>query len=240
VMAVASFFLPTGMAAAALTLPWLVLTILMALSGLLRFLPRRLFDPAEISISFALIYVAVAGGNLVTSRLGAEPLGFGDTIILLTAVHFHYAGFAAPLLAGLLGRRLATTSPGLHYAVVAAVAVLVAGIPLVGLGITFSPPLALVGAISMSLGLLIVAVLQIGWIVLRSGPILTRLLLFLSSLSVLAGMSLACTYAYSIVARRLIIDIPYMARTHGMVNALGFTLCGLLGWCFSGELRRRD
>ena len=38
-------------------------------------------------------------------------LGFGDTIVLLTAVHFHYAGFALLLLAGLAGRRLRAGTP---------------------------------------------------------------------------------------------------------------------------------
>jgi hypothetical protein len=45
-------------------------------------------------------------------------------------------------------------------------------------------------------------------------------------------MGLACAYAYSIVFQKLIIDIPQMAMTHGLANAFGFALCGLLGWCF--------
>ena len=43
-------------------------------------------------------------------------------------------------------------------------------------------------------------------------------------------MILACAYAYSIVAKRLIISIPQTALTHGIVNALGFSFCGLLAW----------
>jgi hypothetical protein len=43
-------------------------------------------------------------------------------------------------------------------------------------------------------------------------------------------MSLACIYAYSIVAKKLIIDIPQMAMTHGVINAFGFALCGLVAW----------
>jgi hypothetical protein len=45
-------------------------------------------------------------------------------------------------------------------------------------------------------------------------------------------MILATVYAYSIVRQVLVIDIPHMAVTHGVINAFGFALCGLLGWTF--------
>jgi hypothetical protein len=54
-----------------------------------------------------MLYLPIGGAWLVASRLGIQPLGFGDTIVLLTAVHFHFAGFAAPVLAGLAGRTVA-------------------------------------------------------------------------------------------------------------------------------------
>jgi hypothetical protein len=43
-------------------------------------------------------------------------------------------------------------------------------------------------------------------------------------------MVLACLYAYSIVAKTLILRIPTMAMTHGLLNAFGFTACSLLAW----------
>jgi len=43
-------------------------------------------------------------------------------------------------------------------------------------------------------------------------------------------MVLACLYAYSLVAKTLVIDIPHMAMTHGVINAFGFALCGLVAW----------
>ena len=53
-----------------------------------------------------LLYLSVGGIWLVLFRLGETPLALGEPIILLTAVHFHYAGFAASVLAGATGRAL--------------------------------------------------------------------------------------------------------------------------------------
>ena len=35
---------------------------------------------------------------------------------------------------------------------------------------------------------------------------------------------------YFIVTKTVILDIPQMAMAHGIVNAFGFALCGLVGW----------
>jgi hypothetical protein len=43
-------------------------------------------------------------------------------------------------------------------------------------------------------------------------------------------MALASLYAYSIVFHKLIVDIPQMAMTHGVINAFGFALCGMVAW----------
>jgi hypothetical protein len=57
-------------------------------------------------------------------------------------------------------------------------------------------------------------------------------MLAVSSASSSVAMVLACLYAYSIVAGRLILSIPQMAMFHGVTNALGFSLCGLIAWSF--------
>jgi len=41
---------------------------------------------------------------------------------------------------------------------------------------------------------------------------------------------LACLYAYSLATHTLIITIPGMAMTHGLLNAFGFVTCSLLVW----------
>jgi hypothetical protein len=235
VMAVCSYFFEQGMMAALFASGWMIVTALCALYGLIRFLPRGAVRAEEVAIDAGLIYLSVGGGWFVLSRAGSQPLSFGDTIVLLTAIHFHYAGFAAPILAGMAGRVLREDDAGAKRLLRVICIAVIAGTPLVAAGITFSPVLALSGACLIALGLLLLAMM----IVVRIIPMLhartgARILLAISAASSSVAMVLACAYAYSIVARRLIISIPQMAMFHGVANALGFSLCGLIAYSFIG------
>lgn len=228
--AVVSFLLEPGVPAAVLAFLWFCETALIALFGLQRLRRPELRSAAEVSITAGLILVPVAGVWMVVHRLGIQILGYGDTIILLTAVHFHFAAYAAPILAGLAGRSLS------QYAGVSRVfkftpILIIAGTPLVAAGISFSPALALSGTVMISIGLVLLAILVLGWVLPSLKSIPGRVLLLLSSISCLPAMLLACIYAYSIVFKQLLIDIPQMAMTHGILNAFGFSLCGLVAWC---------
>jgi YndJ-like protein len=227
---VISFLLQQGIVAAVLASTWLVVAALIAFHGLVRLLERETRTASELVISGGFVFISVGAGWLIMSRLGAQPLGFGDTIVLLTAVHFHYAGFAAPILCGLAGRVIAREAPHLNRGFSLVGVCVIAGTPLVAAGITMSPALGLAGTIVISLGLILLAVLVCGWVVPRIKQRSVQLLLVISSVSPFISMALASAYAYSIVVKKLIIDIPQMALTHGMINAFGFALCGLLAW----------
>jgi hypothetical protein len=224
-----SFLLLPGKPAAILAVSWLLVAIVIALGGLERLRKRGPVLSVELCIDAGMLYLPVGAGWLIAYRLGIQPLGFGDTIVLLTAMHFHFAGFAAPVLAGLAGRLLPESQSLARVFGVSGVCI-VGGTPLVAAGITFSPALALIGAAIISMGLTILAVLVIGWILNSVRPVLARMLLLVSSLASVAAMVLACLYAYSLVARTVILDIPQMALSHGLLNAFGFALCGLVGW----------
>ena len=229
IAAVASFLLTPGVPAAVLAFLWFVVTALIALLGLSRLSKPELRSAAEISISAGLVYLPVAGSWLIVSRLGIQFLGYGDTIILLTAVHFHFAAYAAPILSGLAGRQLGEKR-NLNRAFKLVPLGIIAGTPLVAAGISLSPALALIGTVMISIALMILSVLVVGWILPSIPSMPVRMLLLVSSASTLPAMVLACAYAYSIVFHRLIIDIPQMAKTHGIANAFGFALCGLIAW----------
>jgi hypothetical protein len=231
-----SFLLLPGKPAAILTVSWLLVAAVVALGGVARLWKRGPVLSSEICIDAGMLYLPVGAAWLVAYRLGMQPLGFGDTIVLLTAMHFHFAGFAAPILAGLCGRVLPQSkSLGKVFALTAAC--IIGGTPLVAAGITFSPALALIGAAIISLGLTLLAVLVIGWILNSVRPFLARVLLLISSLASVAAMILACLYAYSLVAKTVILDIPQMAMSHGILNAFGFALCGLVGWSLISSAR---
>ena len=225
----ASFFFQAGPLSASLSSAWFVLNALIGLFGVLRLWSRRVYPLHELSIDAGLLYLPVAGAWLVVYRYGIQPFDYGETIILLTVVHFHFAGFAAPIIAGLSGRVLARVqrSSPLFGAVVFA---LVAAMPLVAAGITFSPWLGFVGALLLTAGLFLLAVLTVRWVIPSVNPLARRLLLFIAALSSCSAMVLACLYAYSLATKTLILDIPTMAMTHGLLNAFGFVTCSLLAW----------
>lgn len=231
-LAIASFYFETGQLAALLSSAWFILSGLIALFGLMRLKLRGLYPLEESVIDAGLVYLAVAGVWLIVYRLGVQPFDYGETIILLTVVHFHFAGFAAPIIAGLGGRVLATRKhpQGVFRFSVFAI---VASMPLVAAGITFSPWLGLIGTVLLSAGLMVLAVLTVGWVIPAITPSSSRLLIFIGALSSCSAMVLACLYAYSLPMKILIIDIPTMALTHGFLNAFGFVACSLLAWTIS-------
>lgn len=225
----ASFYFETGPLAALLSSAWFILTALIALIGLVRLKSRGFYPVEEFSIDAGLLYLPVAGVWLVVYRYGVQPFGYGETIILLTVVHFHFAGFAAPIIAGLSGRVLATRNHPRWLFRFCVFAIVVA-MPLVAAGITVSAWLGLIGTVLLSVGLVTLAVLTVGWVLRAIVPLSSRVLLLIGALCICAAMVLACLYAYSLPMKILIIDIPTMALTHGVLNAFGFVTCSLIAW----------
>ncbi|MFN0108439.1 MAG: YndJ family protein [Blastocatellia bacterium] len=231
-LVVVSFFLRTGLVAAATTLAWMLITFLIALFGLWRLWQRwkntaSILPIEELCIDAGLAYVVVGSGWLFLSRWGQNPMNFSDTIVLLTAVHFHYAGFAAPILTGLAGRKIKNGIARKFYLV--ATTGVIAGPPLVAVGITLSRAVEVFSAVTLALSLFTLAMLMM-FIVAPSMKPLPRLLLILSSMSVVVTMIFACLYAFGRFAGIETVSIPLMAQVHGVSNALGFVLCGLLAW----------
>jgi hypothetical protein len=225
VAAAASFFAPRGPWAAGLAALWLALTLLLAGRGLERLRAHGLGDPAQLATDAALLLIPVGGGWLVLSRLGATPMGFPEPIVLLTAVHFHYAAFTTLVLIGLAGRVL---PDGPAYRAVVAGAL--AGTPLLAVGITISRTIELVGATLLCGALWLLALLGLPRVFRMRAPLLARVLVTVSLLSLLPSMALAWLYAWSRLTGTPIVVLGDLALVHAPLNALGFGLCGLLGW----------
>ena len=227
---VAAFYLEKGLPSAALSVAWLIFTSTVALFGLTRLLTRGLYPLEESSIDAGLLYLPVAAGWLVIYRYGIQPFDYGETIILLTVVHFHFAGFAAPIIAGRVGRVVAASLRRSRKLFPIIVFALVAAMPLVAAGITFSPWLGLMGTLLLATGLVLLAVLTVSRVVPEVMSLGVRALLTIGAASSCAAMVLACLYSSSIVAHVVILRIPTMALSHGLLNSFGFAAASLLAW----------
>ncbi len=225
-----SFLLPPGVPAGLLAVPWLLLCLLLALAGLFRLFLGGFARLEEVAIDVGLLFLQVGGGCLLLSRLGASPLGFAEPIVMLTAVHFHFTAFLAPLLAGMAGRIVKRR--GLYRLSVLG---LLLGTPSLAVGWTLhSPTLKLAAVGLLSLSLILLALLGLP----RLGAIRdprAEGLLGLSYLSLLAGMALAFAYGLGEFRGTGWLAIPDMALAHGLANGLGFCLCGVLGWVLEVE-----
>ncbi|WP_190184889.1 YndJ family protein [Streptomyces cirratus] len=198
--------------------------------------------PAEAAVLTALVSPAVAGSALVAERAGYRLFGFDLDILALTVPHFHFAGFTAALVAGLVCRTAgagplwrpdagaaAGAGTGAPLARWAAYSV-PAGTFLVLIGYFVGDRAELVGAVVLTTGMWAVALTT--WRGIRPGARdrTTRALLATSAGVLAATMLLALWWATGEATGLVHPTLTWMAATHGLGNALGFALCSLLAW----------
>ena len=217
-----------GAGAGALAVPWLAAAVWLAVPAAVTWLHRPDLTPGALARLAGALYLVVGATWLVASRLGVEPVGIGEPIVELTAVHFHFAGFAAALLAARTHEVASQVTP--RWAT-AGTLLTIASPPIVALGFTTgSAPAQIGGALLLSIGVWIVAALTLAAVMPLTAGAGAKALLAISALSVGAPMVLAVFWAagqhYDVPA----LDVPAMARIHGTLNAFGFSLAGLLGW----------
>lgn len=93
---------------------------------------------------------------------------------------------------------------------------------------------------------LLVAVSQVGLalcVLAALGAVqqrLARVLLAFSAGSVVFAVVLAGIWAVGEYPLQPFVNLPQMARFHGIANAFGFVHCGLLGWSVVADERRRE
>jgi hypothetical protein len=215
-----AFWLPPSGLAGALALPWLALSGW----GLWRHAGFRRFE--ERLFSFALASWIIAAAWAIAHAWGWRPLGFSPIIVLLTAAHFHYAGFLLLLLLTLAYRE--APSPWLR----ALGYLTVASISAVALAITLSRLSGWLWGETLS-GIAMVTsgslVALYHWQEARQRPAFARWCWRLGSLLLLGGMALALGYALRPALPIPFLDIPDMYVWHGTGNAVGLGLL-VVGW----------
>jgi YndJ-like protein len=241
-MAVVAIWLPPGQRAGIVALGWFLVCVLMAGAGVIELLRAPWTDAGrsaratqtirvtlvQAALAAARIDLAVGGAWLVASRWGIRPMGIQEPIGLLTAVHFHFAGFATATIAAATLQFAEQSGRARQWLRV--VVGFVVGMPfVVAVGFVISPALKMGAAIlfSASVAGLAIAVRACG---AKAQDGLARLLLQVAAGAVFAGMVLAGSYAVADYLGSDGLTIPQMARTHGVLNAVGFCLPGLLGW----------
>jgi hypothetical protein len=225
----AAQLLSPGPVAAAMAFPWFLVTCVIAAAGIVHAWQHRRGPLDRLIITGGMIYLAIGGGWVLFDRAGIRPLDFDPAIVLLTGIHFHYAGFALPILAGLaIGRLPSLFSNVVALGVIASVPLVAGGITATHLG--YSPLLELVAAWCMSLSGLGVAWLYLRLAFHRSTNPIARQVWSFSALFLTAGMLLSILYGTRWLIPIAWLDIPWMRTWHGTANSLGFVVPALLVW----------
>ncbi len=224
-----SFLREPGWEAALFALPWLVVRLLATWDVVMEWRKNRQPSLQEGCIQAATVFPAIGAAWIVAHRANWTPWGFDPLIVLLTAAHFHHAGFTLPLMAGLNAK----ANPGC-WTRFSCVAILL-GVPLVAAGITCThfgvlPFVEPCGVTVLVLGALGVAVSQIQRGLEKERRAWVRLGFLVSGVSLLAAMLLALGFGLRYVFPNLALTMPQMWAIHGTLNAFGFGLCGILAW----------
>ena len=226
-----AFLVPAGSLAAAFAAPWLGVAAVLAIRrsvGLAREALDRRLALGRLPRDIASGFLAVGAAFAVLSRLGAQPLGIGEPIVLLTAVHFHVAGFVLLTAAD----RLRAGSGSLASV---ATAGLIVGIPTTALGFLGVPIAGLSGSLIVASAGLAVGLLHLA--LARACEGTTRALAAIAGLSLVATMPLAAAWAVTSFAAVPFLPVTFMAATHGTLNVVGFAIPAARLWS-SGEAVR--
>lgn len=227
--ALLAILLPLGTPSAAAALVWLGFTLLAALHGLTRaFGAGRRIE--ELCIAVGFMYLAVGGVWFVLWRSDIPIMGFGEHVPLLTAIHFHFAGFASPILVGFVGREVRAANTPLWPIYVGAGSLVIVGPALVAFGIAGIRIIESPAAAILATGTATVAVVALATVVRRVPDLRARMLLAASCVAAIFAMTLALLYAVGNPLGISALGLEDMARWHGSLNALGYVLCGLLAW----------
>jgi hypothetical protein len=220
---VVSLWLDRGALSITLAAIYLAGTLALVVLAGADFLRRKRLRAREIALYTALVTPSIAALSLLAERSSYELFGFSLTVLSLTVAHFHFAGFAAALIACLV-----VGSASGRVATAAAISVPL-GTGIVLLGFFLGDPVELLGAVVLTAGMWLV-----GWALWRrsrdAADRVGRVLLTVSASVLVVTMVLALSWALGHVVDTPYLPLEWMVATHGLANAVGFALCGLLAW----------
>ncbi len=242
-----SWFVEPGLAALIRVMPWVLVCLLIAIHGLFRLLERGLQPWEDLAVDGGAILLFVGGAWLAMSRWGWAPFGFQEPVILLTAIHFHFAGLAAPLATGMALRYSVFSKANKNSSLPSktpfgtlntwTLVLVLAGIPLTALGITISQVTGVVwierlAAWTLVAGMAGLSVILIQGLFYPSAKLPQRLLHLISAGCLVVSMTAAAWFALDGGATSLgenHLSLDDMRRWHGLVNVC-FAITALLGF----------
>jgi len=215
-------------------LPWVIFAASLSVDTLVRFVARLragagACDLVELARVMATLYLPVGAAWLFAWAAGLSVLGFEGQQNLLTAAHFHYAGFGACALVGAFPVSATPWIRRLHHT---AAALMIAGIALVAVGITVTQytghgAVEMIAAWICCAGIFSVAAMA-GIVAREPGPAWRAVALSCAAFAALAAGSMALWYSFIGFTQLTAALVQIMVVAHGSLLAFGVVSLGLL------------
>ena len=223
-----SFLVERGSLAGIFALPYTVWCVETLLRGL------RLDGKMVYIVTLAaFLFLLIGSSWLLFDRYGIRPLDFQIWTVILTGVHFHFAGFTllASVMLFLFQNPLDTKVKMINIAIIIGVFLTAIGITVKQLG--YSDIYETLAAVWMSLSAFSAAVIFIkNSLVEQMG---VKILWLLAGICLIFSMLFAFLYPFRTVFTLDILTLAFMQTMHGTLNALGFGTLVLLGWTLKKE-----
>jgi hypothetical protein len=217
----ASFWVSSPAVAAGLAGQWVLFAVGYAWAPVWAFLRRPQWTMVALLRLSAPLHLVVGAVWVVLSHLDVRLEGLPWIIAPLTAIHFHFAGFAA---AHLSARALRDLSLVESRSAALGAGLLLLGVPALAIGFMVSAGLKLGAALCIATGLCLIAIGALRRLARQQH------LLRVSWTAVPLSMGLAMVYALGEYTGTWWLKIVDMAWTHGLLNGVVFAGCGFLGW----------
>jgi hypothetical protein len=236
----ASIFLPAGPLATILATPWAVVGAIAALGALGHIRTRRGLHASAYVHAAALVYLFFGSATLLAARAGLRPLGLPETTVGEAAVHYHFVGFGAGILAAGLLAATGSTGPAWVKSVArGAAGCLMLAVGLVAVGIATSSQIELAGNALLAVSISALGTLGLVLVVPTIYDPGTRVLMTISGLSALVATAALLDHAFG-PGSDSADGLTAAAGIYGLATAFGFVFAGLWGWRRLLEAPRDD
>jgi len=226
----ASIFLPAGPVATLLATPWAVVGGIAALGALGHIRTRRGLHAAAYVHAAALIYLFLGSATLLAARAGLQPLGLPEDTVGVAAVHYHFVGFGAGILAAGLLAAIGSNGPAWVKSVSrGAAGCLVCAVALVALGIATSSQFEVAGNALLAVSISALGTLGLVLVVPTINDPGTRVLMTISGLSALVATAALLDHAV-VPGSHPADGLGAVAGIYGLATAFGFVFAGLWAW----------
>ncbi|MHA7965027.1 YndJ family transporter [Paenibacillus sp. CAU 1782] len=215
----------------ALSLGWLLFTLLLGIYGLATIVVSK-GKAAEIAIGAGLVYFFIGGVWFTLYQYQVNLFQANPATHALSSVHFHFSSAIVPIFIGLLGRIMTKKS---WYPWVVAIDII--GPILIAIGMIFSKPIEYIGVTLFACNIVVYTTYLFAY--LRKNSLHKKAAFFLG-LSCLAFYTVVVvSIFYPLLKNMFSLTILDFIPIYGSLHAFGFVLCGLIGWVYMVDSLRK-